>query len=200
MSSTGSRHCTAAVDSDDPEPQQNNGTSVDHAQLNQASPSSQLPSLSFNPDAAPFVFNPRGPRLNLNPLGNGSDFNPDAAPFNPIFNPLSNGSASTATRPHADFSPRAQPLSPNCQPFSPRVTAPLAEPHSSMYSFDQPALTYSWDGAGSNHAYLDNSAAGSGNLTHIGQLAQMAEVQRELNAATHGMHISRWQLLLVCLG
>ena len=183
MSSTGSRHCTEAVEINDSEPQQSSDTSGVHLEQSQTAQRPQLPSLTsltsrFNPDAAPFVFNPRQPALNppaeptLNPL---------AAPFNPH----SSTTGSNATRPPFDLSPRPQPLSPNCQPFSPR-----ADPHSSMYSFDQPVITYSWDDAGSNsHAYLESGAVGSGSLPPLCQLAHGTDVHTELNAATRGMHL-----------
>lgn len=200
MSHTGSRHCTEAVEIDGSGPQQTSGG--DHLEQSQADQRAELPPLTsltttFNPDAAPFVFNPR--QQALNPL---------AAPFNPVSSTApqaqQNHSASNATRPPFDLSPRPHPLSPNCQPFSPRATVPMADPHSAMYPFDQPILTYSWDGtASSSHAYLESGVVGSGNLPPLCQLTHPTDVDTELNAATRGTHLCHCsvpRVLHCCVG
>lgn len=159
------------------EKQQSSDTSGGHLEQSETAQRPQRTSLmsltfSFNPDASPFVTNPRQPAF--------SDL---AEPFNS----QSSTTGSNAPRPPFDVSHRPEPLGANYEPFSPWVTVPVVDPNPSMYSFDQPIITYSWDDAGSDsHAYVQSDAVGSSSMLPVCQLTHGTDVHTD--AATRGMH------------
>lgn len=173
MPNSGNQHCAAVAQDDEYESHQRNDASEYRSEAPSVRALPSMPSSTFNPDATPFVFNPRPSALN-----------PLAEPFNP----LSSSTASSAVRPAVDL-PLQQPvLSAHSQHFEPPTTVPLVEPYCPVFSFEHPALDPNcWRSpAGTHaHAYLDVGAGSS--LEQLTQLAQPTEEHAELGNTNVGM-------------